>query len=391
MSDPMFAWVKQIDIDKKAPEFPPCHPSLTVMSGDRPPTVAALQQQKTAGGKKQYPPGVQTFCDGGRLRLIADSAMHASWILDPSFTGDAKPFEVTQFIGSRDEAKKWLLSTPEGQRWLSNAESVALIRVNLPAAVPATATATASREAVALEQVSAMPPPYQPAFPVVPCKAYPEDEWRANYVDAVTAPSGLFDEPELAALFAEAVDKLAVSESKDECQAVGDLVQQQPLRRHEILEQASDMMALKRVVDPVDSLFSKPATLQLLDKLREGLRRPIFQLKWHFGRGRPWACCTNLPLVMGEGDPLFPAHAAYPAGHATFAHVAAALMGDAVPRLKPGCDDRARQIALNRVIAGFHWPTDNEAGEKLAQLITARLRAKPEIQLMLADVTAEWG
>jgi acid phosphatase (class A) len=61
-------------------------------------------------------------------------------------------------------------------------------------------------------------------------------------------------------------------------------------------------------------------------------------------------------------------HASYPSGHALVGHMMAYTLNDIVDKIGDAPDVLARQIALNREIAGFHFPFDTEGGIRAAYL-----------------------
>jgi membrane-associated phospholipid phosphatase len=78
-----------------------------------------------------------------------------------------------------------------------------------------------------------------------------------------------------------------------------------------------------------------------------------------------------------------PPHASYPSGHATNAAMAALLMTEATRKSRDGRVKAGRRhlkalavrIAENREVAGVHFPSDSEAGRKLAHDLFAAWQA----------------
>ncbi|MFN3146413.1 MAG: phosphatase PAP2 family protein [Paracoccaceae bacterium] len=76
-----------------------------------------------------------------------------------------------------------------------------------------------------------------------------------------------------------------------------------------------------------------------------------------------------------------PAHSAFPSGHATESHALAETLGALYgPRTGALIDPIAERIALNRVVAGVHYPVDGDAGRTLGRLLgriaVARLKGE---------------
>lgn len=383
-----YAWVKLLDSTAARPVAPPLAPPLTpevvgdasTRSGHRPPGVGTMRP----GAK-----GIDIFFDTSSKThiLLADPLLHGDWDVDPSFIGAmGQQFELLHFVGSRAEAIDWM-QTDVGVRWRSNARDLALVHFTSPplcsppdpqdgSNAPAQpCPLPASRSDSGGSEVTSVCPPFT------------EAEWRFDYRKFVDEAPVLFSCAEVQGLSLPPPHTIAGS---DECAEVRAAVARMPGRLQQIREQSSDIRALVHVIDPQEHGFKKPATLALMDLLRRSLRRPIFQLKWQHQRGRPWACCKGLTTAFPPGDPYFPAHAAYPAGHATLAYVAASLMAQTVPALEKDYWQRAEQVMENRVIGGFHWPSDNEGGRLLALQLLPLLLAKAEVKDLLEQVRKEW-
>lgn len=63
----------------------------------------------------------------------------------------------------------------------------------------------------------------------------------------------------------------------------------------------------------------------------------------------------------------------YPSGHAANARLFALILSDLVPERRAEFIARADEAALDRVIGGVHYPSDIEAGKRLAEEIYAEL------------------
>lgn len=94
----------------------------------------------------------------------------------------------------------------------------------------------------------------------------------------------------------------------------------------------------------------------------------ILHSKLQFGRRRPHEYGIT-PTI------LVPDHPAYPSGHATQAHLLAGVAACLQPGRREEFQAAAESIALNRVKAGVHYPSDSDAGKMLAgQIECAALR-----------------
>ncbi len=83
--------------------------------------------------------------------------------------------------------------------------------------------------------------------------------------------------------------------------------------------------------------------------------------------------------------------AAYPAGHATLVFVAAEIFATVFPKLRDEFQRRAERVAENRIVAGFHFKSDIEAGRVLANKLLPRIHAYGEIKALIAKAKTEWA
>ncbi len=95
-----------------------------------------------------------------------------------------------------------------------------------------------------------------------------------------------------------------------------------------------------------------------------------------------------------------PAHASFPSGHATEAHLIALLLREALPAAHPAqalLPALAHRIAINREVLGVHYRSDSHAAQVLAKCILELAKSDaggpPGIVLREARdaATAEWA
>lgn len=137
---------------------------------------------------------------------------------------------------------------------------------------------------------------------------------------------------------------------------------------------------------PVDaSRF--PLTTALLDKASEDLRAVLDPLKRHFQRPRPYHSHPILvPAVIKE------ATASYPSGHATRGALYAAILAELVPQQRGLVLERGLRLGHDRALAGVHWPSDVDAGQRLGTAFGKAWLALPDHRgRLLAALAAEWG
>ena len=162
--------------------------------------------------------------------------------------------------------------------------------------------------------------------------------------------------------------------------------------------------------DQIDQFFSgiisfnrisHPETAKLAAFAAEVGYHVAMIFKEHYNRPRPSQLC---PTLMPPIDP--PEHASFPSGHAIQAWLTALLLDLAmIEALKPDptdivdpskqthpLHDMARRIARNREIMGLHYPSDSEAGRRLAYAAFKVIREKTggNIRPLLDAAREEW-
>jgi hypothetical protein len=115
----------------------------------------------------------------------------------------------------------------------------------------------------------------------------------------------------------------------------------------------------------------------------------VMHYKFLFNRPR---ASRLIPWLMPPIE--VPGHASYPSGHATQSHLVALTLGEVMP-VTQGLSNPlrmlAQRIARNREVLGLHYPSDSQAGEKLAKESFLLLRRSPTVKAMTNAARQEWG
>ena len=90
----------------------------------------------------------------------------------------------------------------------------------------------------------------------------------------------------------------------------------------------------------------------------------VLRLKMKYGRPRPYEITDKLKSETDTSK-----SPSFPSGHATEAYVFAKVLGNKYPKKQKELDSMAEKIAMSRVQMGLHFPSDIEAGKKVANLI----------------------
>jgi len=128
-----------------------------------------------------------------------------------------------------------------------------------------------------------------------------------------------------------------------------------------------------------------PHTAPLLKDSLHDVSVIVLKLKEHYDRVRPSILYPELDTVIEV-----PGHPAYPSGHSTQMHFIAFILGELAPERRDEFEREAYAIALNREIAGVHYPSDTEAGKILARQILGELKKDPRFVKMFENAQGEW-
>ena len=159
-------------------------------------------------------------------------------------------------------------------------------------------------------------------------------------------------------------------ERDKQLQEVMALSDEREARFAEIIDQHTGEGALKYWLGMLMIDASSPRTLQLVHVGRRLGELVVMCLKDHFGEPRPSQVC---PAIVPMIDP--PITPAYPAGHALQSHLISKLI-EASYRVVSQSHvlfALSHRVAENRVVAGLHYPIDNEAGVVAAEAVYAKL------------------
>ena len=215
--------------------------------------------------------------------------------------------------------------------------------------------------------------------PAVGQKSFPDDDWLDELKHYVKRGS-----PLVTVLGTEVNLPAPGPLARGECAAVGALADLRSVEREtEIasqLETTGVVGALIRAMKKQQVIFDE-AEHHLSDIASYALGRvedPIFRLKAHFNRARPWHCDPELRRLFPKGHPAHPGHPSYPSGHSTQAHTVAFLFARRAPQLKDVLLMAAARIALNREIAGLHFPSDSAAGRMLGEAFADAIIEAPK-------------
>lgn len=84
-----------------------------------------------------------------------------------------------------------------------------------------------------------------------------------------------------------------------------------------------------------------------------------------------------------------PTGTSFPSAHAATAALYATLLSDAVPELADKFEERAKSYDESRLVCGFHYPTDLEAGDKIGRVVARALLAEKTFKVRYDETKPE--
>lgn len=111
--------------------------------------------------------------------------------------------------------------------------------------------------------------------------------------------------------------------------------------------------------------------------------------KERYMRTRPYVFFKEKTLVPKDEEELSE-NGSYPSGHTILGWSAALLLTEVNPDSADAIMARAYMHGQSRVIAGFHWQSDVDAGRLVASVAIARLHADPEFRKMMEAAILEF-
>ncbi len=128
-----------------------------------------------------------------------------------------------------------------------------------------------------------------------------------------------------------------------------------------------------------------PKTFDLLDHVMADTHALSHADKDYWHTKRPYLISPKVKLMV---DPI-DSNPAYPSGHTSGSFVLAEVLGLLFPDKLADLRSRADAIALHRIEAGVHFPSDVAAGKELGALIIGALLSSDNFQSDLEDAKEE--
>ncbi len=133
-----------------------------------------------------------------------------------------------------------------------------------------------------------------------------------------------------------------------------------------------------------------PKIIELMARTSDSIMLAIKGPKKYHQRTRPYAQFNEKSLLPEEEASHNP-KASYPSGHAAIGWGIALLLSEISPEAQNELLKRGYEYGQSRIIAGFHFQTDVDAGRLVASATIARLHADAEFMSKLKSAKSEFN
>ncbi len=130
-----------------------------------------------------------------------------------------------------------------------------------------------------------------------------------------------------------------------------------------------------------------PHIYAMLEYAREAVKQPINAMKNQYFRKRPYVQLGFSTLIPEENE-KYSTTSSYPSFHSAIGWVDALLLTEVMPDCQNAILTIGHEFGYNRIVAGFHYASDVQAGRMIASYTVARLHCdKTFMELMKAAKT----
>ncbi|MCR5814006.1 MAG: phosphatase PAP2 family protein [Desulfovibrio sp.] len=133
-----------------------------------------------------------------------------------------------------------------------------------------------------------------------------------------------------------------------------------------------------------------PELYRLIQRVRRTLGKGVREFKKIHWRKRPYVHYGDATCFR-EAEESHRETSSYPSGHSTRAWGVALLLSEINPARAELILQRGKEYGQSRVICGYHWQSDVDAGRLLATALMAKLFANPEFMAHLEKAKAEYA
>ena len=133
-----------------------------------------------------------------------------------------------------------------------------------------------------------------------------------------------------------------------------------------------------------------PKTTQLLKTVKVMLGVQAFMMKDFWYRNRPYVQLGDSTSVP-EDEETYRNESSYPSGHAIIGWGMALVLTEVMPQLQNPILKRGYDIGWSRVITGYHYPADVQAGRVMAACLLAKMHNETYFTSLLEAAKQEYA
>jgi len=114
-----------------------------------------------------------------------------------------------------------------------------------------------------------------------------------------------------------------------------------------------------------------------------------YKAKNSYNRLRPYVAANDNGTCFAAHEERLRKDGSYPSGHAAFGWAWALILTEALPAEANAIIQRGYDFGQSRVICGYHWQSDVNAGRLVGAAVVAQLHANPDFMAQLAEAKKE--
>ncbi|MFC3639962.1 phosphatase PAP2 family protein [Camelimonas fluminis] len=202
----------------------------------------------------------------------------------------------------------------------------------------------------------------------------------------------------------EAIDSLALlgpppdagsaQQARDEAARLAALKQRDTPRARVAARDA--VYSFPRAVDAFSCTIGVEINEKTTPHLNMLLRRTLtdaglatYKAKNNYNRQRPYVAANDNGTCFADHEEGLRKDGSYPSGHAAFGWAWALILTEALPSEANAIIQRGYDFGQSRVICGYHWQSDVNAGRLVGAAVVAQLHANPDFEAQLAEAKKE--
>ena len=138
------------------------------------------------------------------------------------------------------------------------------------------------------------------------------------------------------------------------------------------------------------SAATTPRIVSLMKNLKLMLGLHAASMKGHWFRPRPYVQLADATIVPGDEQEYFN-DSSYPSGHAVIGWGLALALSEVMPQCQDAILKRGYDFGWSRVIAGYHYPGDVQAGWVMAACLMSKMHNEAYFNSMLEAAKQEYA